>query len=108
MKKLLTLVTLAALTSCAAGGAGGWHARGFLYSDTKSPAWDLEVQSESTATRSVGKATCVSILGLIATGDCTVETAKKDGNITKVSSVQFDYKNILGVYAETTTKVYGN
>ena len=59
------------------------------------------------ASTSSGSATCKSILALFSTGDCSVEAAKKAAGISKVNNVEFDVKNILGVYAEYTTKVYG-
>lgn len=108
IKKLVGLGLLVGLTGCAGLGAPASFIPGMIYGEVKVPAVDLEVSSESTASTRVGTAMCTSVLGLIATGDCSVDTARKNGGISRISSVQFDVKNILGIYAEYTTKVIGN
>jgi hypothetical protein len=101
----LSLGLAMGLSACAAfTGPGG----GLLYTEAKLPSHDLEVNSETTLAAKTGSATCTNILGLIATGDCSVETAKKNGGISRVSSAQWDVKNILGIYAEYHLKVLGN
>jgi len=55
----------------------------------------------------VGIAQCKSYLALIAQGDCSLEAAKKNGNITQVSHVDWKAKNILGVIGEYELTVYG-
>lgn len=55
----------------------------------------------------VGKACGKNILGLFITGDMSVAAAKKNGRITKVSSVDKDIKS-YAVYAEVCTIVTGN
>jgi hypothetical protein len=77
---------------------------GFIYYDAKLP---VTATSNSASTR-VGTATCESILSVVALGDCTIEAAKRNGNITKVTNVDWDARNILGVYGTYTTKVYGD
>jgi len=58
--------------------------------------------------RKVGTATATSILGLIATGDASIEAATRNGGITKVKYVDYSVKNILGLFGEYTTTVYGD
>jgi hypothetical protein len=53
-----------------------------------------------------GEAKASSILG-VALGDASLETAMKNGNITKVQRVEAKVMNVLGVYGEYTTIVYG-
>jgi hypothetical protein len=53
-----------------------------------------------------GEAKATSIVG-VALGDASIETAMKNGGITKVHHVDTKVRNILGVYAEVTTIVYG-
>jgi len=55
----------------------------------------------------VGTSEATSILGMVATGDASIEAAKNNGGITKVSHVDFNSDNILGVYGKYTTTVYG-
>ena len=109
MKKLGLLVVLLAvfMAGCAGLGAPAQHVPGFLFSDTKTPAWDLNVNTNGDSTTKIGRAMCQSVLGLIATGDCSIDAAKKNGGIIRVTSVDFEVKNFLGVYTEYTTKVSG-
>ena len=54
-----------------------------------------------------GTAQATSILGLVATGDASIEAAKKNCNITKVYHVDWDAMNVLGIYGRYTVTVYG-
>ena len=56
----------------------------------------------------VGEANCKSYVAMVATGDCSLETAKKNGNITKVKHVDWHVKNILGIIGEYKLVVYGD
>ncbi|MDD3987612.1 MAG: TRL domain-containing protein, partial [Candidatus Omnitrophica bacterium] len=49
-----------------------------------------------------------SILGLVATGDSSIKTAASNGGIKTIKYVDYDAKNILGIYGEYTTTVYGD
>ena len=66
----------------------------------------VAVTSNSTAMK-VGVAECKSYLGMVATGDCSLETAKKQGGITEVSHVDWKAKNILGIIGEYELVVHG-
>jgi len=55
-----------------------------------------------------GKACAQSILGLVATGDASIQTAKANGGITTVSHVDHSAKSTLGIVAEWCTIVRGN
>ena len=55
----------------------------------------------------MGVAKCKSMLGMVATGDCSLEAAKKQGNITEVSHVDWKANNILGIIGEYELVVYG-
>lgn len=54
-----------------------------------------------------GVSMSTSILGLVATGDCSIATAAKNGGITKVNHVDYEYQNIVGIYQEARVIVYG-
>jgi hypothetical protein len=47
-------------------------------------------------------------LGWIGTGDASAATAAKNGGISKISSVDYHTKSILGLWAESCTKVSGD
>ena len=55
----------------------------------------------------VGRACANTILGAIATGDASIETAKKNGNIRSVSTVDVESTNILFLYSTYCTVVTG-
>lgn len=54
-----------------------------------------------------GESECQSILGLIALGDASIEAAKKNGDISEVSHVDWEVENILGIIGKYKTVVYG-
>jgi hypothetical protein len=54
-----------------------------------------------------GESCAENYLGLIATGDASIDTAKKRGGITKVNSVDHSSTRILGYYAKFCTVVAG-
>jgi len=77
---------------------------GGLYTGAKFP---MMVTSNGNASSKTGEAQCISVLALIAVGDCSIETAKKNGGITKVNNVDWDVKNILGIYGTYKVIVSG-
>lgn len=102
MRKILFLALVAAcffITSCATS-----MPRGALYTELKLP---VIATGEGEKNLKVGTAECTSILGLVATGDASIETAMKNGGITKVSHVDWDAKNILGIIGTYKVVVYG-
>ncbi len=101
MKKLF-LISIAALflSSCAFVSA---PLSGVLYTDMKAP---LAVTSNTGATKA-GTAKAQSILGWVATGDASIETAAKNGGITKIHHVDYHATSILGIVATYEVIVYG-
>jgi hypothetical protein len=77
---------------------------GGLYTGTKLP---FMATSNSGVSSKTGEAQCTSVLGLVAVGDCSIDTAKKNGGITKVNNVDWDVKNILGIYGTYKVIVSG-
>jgi len=55
-----------------------------------------------------GKACANSYLGLVGTGDASIQAAKANGGITTVSHVDHTAKSTLGIVAEWCTIVRGN
>lgn len=76
---------------------------GFVYTDLKAPGM---ATSNPVATK-VGTAEVTSILGLVATGDASINTAAQSAGITRISHVDYEAKSILGVFAKYTVYVYG-
>lgn len=104
MKTLLCALSLsgaiALFGGCAITGATG----GFVYTNTTPP---ITATSTAGATKE-GRATCTNILGIVAYGDCSVDTAAKAGNISQIRSVDYNDWSILSLFATTTTIVKGN
>jgi len=104
MKKVMILVLVVTVAAFAMGCAkASSPVNGLLFSDVKAPI----SATSSTANSKTGEACASSILGLIATGDASIETAKKTGGITEVGSVDHSSMNILGFYAKFCTIVKG-
>lgn len=57
--------------------------------------------------KKVGTAKAKIILGFCFGGDYSVQTAARNGGITKVSTVDVKYKNVLGVFMSRTCIVTG-
>jgi hypothetical protein len=49
-----------------------------------------------------------NILGLVVTGDLSIDTAKRNGNITKVATVDSSNFSILGLFTRKCTLVTGS
>lgn len=56
----------------------------------------------------VGTSEATSILGIIGTGDASINAAARAAGIKKISHVDYEAFNVLGVYAKYTTIVYGD
>lgn len=101
------LTSLAAVSLFATSGCAAMSNRapvtGFLYSDVAAG----ENISSNAGTTKKGEACAASILGLIGTGDASINTAAKEGGIAKVAYVDGKSTNILGLYAKYCTIVYG-
>ena len=101
MKKAIVSAALVvaslALCSCGVSRVGA------IYTDISAPL------SATTASASkVGTATSTTYLGLWAEGDASIDTAKRNGGITTVSSVDAKVDSILGIVTTYTTTVRGN
>lgn len=100
-KKLMVIAGLALFfSSCAVVKA---PLTGVIYTDVKSP---VAVTDSENSTK-VGTAEATSILGIVATGDASVEAAAKSAGITEIHHVDAHSTSILGVFAKYTIYVYG-
>jgi len=97
MKLALIIIVLCSLSGCA-----------MLYNDLKTPLPSLSVEGDTQARTNIGKSSCESYVWVVAVGDCSVETAMKNGNISKVHHVDSEFKSyFFGIYTKFTTVVYG-
>ena len=91
-----------ALTFTACAGAAS-PVPGALWANVKGP----HTGTAATGASKMGKATCESVLGIIAWGDCSIETAKAHGGMTTVQYADVEVHNMLGIYSEYVTIVHG-
>jgi hypothetical protein len=97
---VLCLFVLAAVSGCATP-----FPYGVFYTEVKAP---VGVAQGDLSYSKVGTAKSTSILGMVATGDASIKAAAANGGISKVKYVDYDAKNILGLFGEYTTTVYGD
>ncbi len=103
MKKAIRFVSLAATLFFLAGCATSVPI-GSLYTELKLP---VTATGEGGKNLKMGTAECMSVLGLVATGDASIAAAMRNGGITKVSHVDWEAKNILGIIGNYKVVVYG-
>ena len=102
MKKLGIVVALLAVAMLAGCAAPFPH--GLLYTDLKLP---VDVTGNGGKAPKIGTAECTSVLALFATGDCSIEAARKQGGINKIHHVDWDVNNVLGIVGSYKVVVYG-
>lgn len=101
MKKMFALAGASLmLAACATPST---YVGSALFSQTKQPL----MVTESALASKTGRACATNMLGIYISGDMSVEAAKKNGRITKVSSVDREIKS-YAVWAEVCTVVKGN
>lgn len=102
MRKLVILMLLLSSLFIFAGCAGlGMY--GGIYTDIKGPVTTTNLEKGSKT----GEASCLNVLGIVATGDCSIATAAKNGQITKIKTVDEEVSSILGLYLKRKVIVTG-
>lgn len=64
------------------------------------------VDRTSVSPRS-GEASSIAVLGLIALGDSSMETAAANGNLSTVNHLDYKFMNVLFLYQSFTTVAHG-
>lgn len=107
MKKLFA-VCLLALVLCSCGLTSTKIGAIALVSDVKQTDEVVQISNVnfSNGTKE-GRACGKNILGIIATGDVSVEAAKSNGKISNVTAVTTEVKNMI-VMSDVCTIVRGN
>lgn len=101
MKKLIAMAFAAAMmASCSVVKS---PVIGALYTDVKD---GLAVTSNAGSSK-VGTAVVKGYVGLIATGDASIQTAAKEAGITRIHHVDYQSLSYVGVYSTYTVVVYG-
>jgi hypothetical protein len=102
MKRITVLLLATLLGGCAVAQA---PVNGFVYSNVQAP---LTATTSPDEPQRVGRASARSILGVVASGDASIQTAARNGGITEIHHVDYQSANFFGVLAEYTVVVYGN
>jgi hypothetical protein len=105
MKKFAMIALLAGSIALVCAGCASYIPAGSFYTGAKGA---IGAGSGDVSYSKVGKATSTSILGLVATGDASIRTAAANGGIKTIKYVDYEVENILGVYGQYTTVVYGD
>lgn len=105
MRKLLSGLSLVAVAGAlvVVMGCASPSPVGVLYTEITLPT----IATSNAQATKVGVSECTSILALISMGDASISTAAKNGGITKIHSVDWEAKNILGIYGTYRTIVRG-
>lgn len=103
MKKIfLMLVCVVALSGCSSAPT---PMAGLIWTNVKAP---LTATNSDIKPTLVGRSEATTILGLIATGDASIDTAAKNGGITRIHHVDYEKSSLFGIVTTYTTVVYGN
>lgn len=98
MKKLIIVLLCVLLTGCATYiPIGGFYVQG-----------KQGIQDNNEPGSKEGRACMNSYLSFVAVGDASVEAAKRNGGITKVSTIDYEVNNVLGFMGEYCTVVTGS
>jgi uncharacterized protein YceK len=105
MKKIAIALVIA-FTGIAFSGCATLVPIGSAYTGVKIP--NNIGDGKDVSHSKVGVSKAISILGMVAIGDAGIEAAVKAGNIKTIKYVDWNVNNILGIYGEYTTTVYGD
>lgn len=104
MKKI-SFIVLVLFAAVILNGCATPYPMGMIYTEIKAP---VGAGDGGLSYSKIGTSKATSVLGLVATGDCSIKAAAANGGIKNIKYVDYDAKNVLGVYGEYTTTVYGD
>lgn len=100
--KVCVAVALLAATSCAMprpSSGPGW-----VYTNVKEGVF----ANSSVEGKKQAELCNLNVLGVVSTGDATVDSVKRQGAIKNVSTIDRTFEGVLGIYAKSCTIVKGN
>ncbi|MGA7121254.1 MAG: TRL-like family protein [Polyangiaceae bacterium] len=103
MKRMLMVVAAAAGLTTLSGCASFAGLTGEVYS-----GYVLGASAGAGSGTKTGEACAMSILGVVAIGDASIDLAKSNGGVSQVASVDHKVFSILGIYANVCTVVHGS
>lgn len=109
MKTLFSISAILAaalfVSGCAALTPPGHVPPGFLYTSVKGP---VDTGFRKAKAAKTGMACGSNILSIVATGDNSIDAAKKAGGIKKVATVDYENFSVLGLYTKVCVHVTGD
>lgn len=103
--KIIGLITLLAsalfVTGCASVASPVGN--GVILTSVDGPV----TVTENVGSKKKGEACASNVLGLFATGDASIEKARRQGDVAKVSSVDHSSFSLLFLYSKFCTVVHG-
>jgi hypothetical protein len=104
MKRVFTAFVFITITIFLVACTSTPTPKGIIYTSTKGPFY--ATANEKSVKMGTGTTKC--ILGIVAWGDASAETAAKNAGITKIHHVDYeDTLILLGIYSSYTVVVYG-
>jgi len=105
MKKYVRILGILAIVSFMSSGCAivSSPVIGGIYTSVKAPV----VATSNDLGSKVGTGEATSILGIVATGDASIQTAARNAGITQISHVDYEAFSVLGIFAKITVYVYG-
>lgn len=108
MKKISLKIIFITILAILIAGCASSPISGAFYTNTKhSGVGTGGIVDNKVKPLKEGISECESLLSLFAFGDCTVNTAMEDGNITKVHSINHEATDVYFFYSSYTTIVKG-
>lgn len=104
-KKSLQTITVAAAVVTASGCAAVASpvGQGALFTSVQGPV----TATPNSAVSKVGESCASNVLGLFATGDASIEQARRNGGINEVSTIDHHSTSVLFIYSKFCTVVRG-
>ena len=101
--KMMAVAAIAALSLSSCAPMGTKAGMGSLYTNVA----EGEMVTANAVGSKVGTATSTNILGLVVMGDASINTAAKAAGIRKISHVDCQKSNLLGIFSSYKIVVYG-
>lgn len=103
MKKVfLAAICAAALSSCSV--ALTQAGVGAVYTDVV----EGQMVTSNTLGKKVGTSNAIGVLGIVAIGDASIQTAANSAGIKKISHVDCKKTSVLGLFSKSQIFVYGD
>ena len=104
--RLLSVLSVVGLLFALSGCLSPATPYGTIYAQTSFPGYYDGVSQDGPGSKT-GQSEMTSYIGMIATGDASIQKACDNGGITKIKTVDHHYSNMLGIVQKWQTSVTG-